>query len=60
MEFFGIVLVVINIIIIGFVIWTVSSINEKLELLIRIQLKKNDIHFSDKNTEEEVEKYRDK
>ncbi len=59
-EAFGIVILIINVFIVGFVIWTVSSINEKLELLIRIQLKNANIHFKDKNMEEEIEKYRDK
>lgn len=57
---FGIIILVINVLIIGFVIWSVSSINEKIELLIRIQLKKDDIQFNDKEMEEEIEKYRDK
>lgn len=60
METFGIIILIINVLIVGFVIWTVSSINEKLDLLIRIQLKKDDIHFSDQDIEEEIEKYRDK
>jgi low affinity Fe/Cu permease len=60
MEFFGIIILIINVLIIGFVVWTVSSINEKLDLLIRIQLKKDDLHFIDKEMEEEIDKYRDK
>jgi hypothetical protein len=59
-ETFGIIILIINVSIVGFVIWTVSSINEKLELLIRIQLKNGDIHFNDKDMEEEIEKYRDR
>jgi hypothetical protein len=60
LETFGIIFLIINVLIVGFVIWTVSSINEKLELLIRLQLKKDDIHFDDKDMEEEIEKYRDR
>lgn len=60
METIGVIILIINIIIVGFVIYTISSINEKLELLIRIQLKKDDIHFNDRDMEEEIEKYKDK
>lgn len=56
----GIIILLINILIVGYVIWTISSINGKLELLIRIQLKKDEINFNDKDMEEEIEKYRDK
>jgi hypothetical protein len=59
-ETFGIIILIINVLIVGFVVWTVSSINEKLELLIRLQLKKDDIHFNDKDMVEEIEKYRDR
>jgi len=45
---------------VAIIIWTLLSINSKLELLIKIRLKQNDIHFNDKYIEEELEKYRDK
>jgi hypothetical protein len=54
------IIVLISLLLIGFAIWTVSSINEKLELLIRIQVKKEDTHFNDKDLNEELDKYRDK
>ncbi|RSK28348.1 hypothetical protein EJF36_16575 [Bacillus sp. HMF5848] len=60
MEIFSIVLIIVNIIVIGFVVSTLSSINEKLELLIRIRLKKDDIHFSNEDMEDELIRYRDK
>ncbi|RXT02820.1 hypothetical protein EIZ39_24380 [Ammoniphilus sp. CFH 90114] len=60
MEGLIITLILVNVLIVGFVVWTISSINEKLELLIRIQLKKEDVYFTDKVMDEEIEKYRDK
>ncbi|WP_078544949.1 hypothetical protein [Litchfieldia alkalitelluris] len=60
MEAFVIIILLLNVLVVGFVIWCVSSINEKLELLIRIQLKKDNIHFNDKSMEEEIEKYKDR
>ncbi|HYK74565.1 MAG TPA: hypothetical protein VEV44_15835 [Pseudoneobacillus sp.] len=59
MGVLGISIFFITILAIGFLIWTVSSINEKLELIIRIQLKKDNIHFNDRDLEQEVQKYRD-
>lgn len=60
MEALGFLFIIITILIIGYVIWLVSSINEKLELLIRMQLKRDDIKFNDKDLQEDIEKYRDK
>lgn len=60
MEFVTIVILGITLLTMGLVVWALLSINEKLEILVRIQLKKDDIHFSDRDMEEEVEKYRDK
>ncbi|RXJ04281.1 hypothetical protein DS745_02540 [Anaerobacillus alkaliphilus] len=54
------IIVVINIGVLGFVIWTISNMNDKLDLLLRIQLKKHDVRFLDEDMEAEVEKYRDK
>jgi uncharacterized sodium:solute symporter family permease YidK len=59
MEVLIISILIITIVAIGFFIWTVSSINDKLELLIRIQLKKDIIHFNDRDLEQDVQKYRD-
>lgn len=47
-------------IIVGFALWMLSSINSKLELLITLELKKNDIKFNDKDLNGEFDKYRDK
>lgn len=60
MDVFVITLFILNVLIVGFVVWTLSNINEKLELIIRIQLKKEDVHFNDRDMDEEIEKYRDK
>ncbi|MFF3025163.1 hypothetical protein ACFVRR_21315 [Gottfriedia sp. NPDC057948] len=43
-----------------FFTWAILSINNKLRLIIKIQLKQKDTNFNDKNIEEELEKYRDK
>ncbi|GGM41361.1 hypothetical protein GCM10011351_29420 [Paraliobacillus quinghaiensis] len=59
MEATGFIILIIIVVAIGFVVWTISSINEKLDLLVRIQLKRDEIHFEDKNMEEDAEKYRD-
>ncbi|PGL67862.1 hypothetical protein [Bacillus sp. AFS055030] len=45
---------------VAFFTWAIISINNKLRLLIKINLKQNDTHFNDKYIEEEIEKYRDK
>ncbi|WP_162879227.1 hypothetical protein [Paraliobacillus quinghaiensis] len=59
LEATGFIILIIIVVAIGFVVWTISSINEKLDLLVRIQLKRDEIHFEDKNMEEDAEKYRD-